>query len=361
MSDQQDWLYTDSQGNQQGPVSADELQQLGAAGAIHAETNVWTEGLEEWIPASQVEGLVPPAQTPHEEAAPAHQPQINLGAGSGIHLESTIQACPMGQSLTTQYSQSTTAKSPAKKIIFSLIAVAAIGTGIYFATTSGDETSDETPGLEEYTEANDRVSASPNLALFGNSQDALTIGKNFMAAIDPRPTTQQTEEESTQEEHDSAFNDDLHQPVSKSNADAKSNADTKGTPGTEPAKESNKPAKKEKLILSLHCHTLDQNNQKSVVLLIKIPNLHELDAEAKKSLASRAWVSAKLSLANTPYSDAKTSLVVALRGLTTYDQVMIGNPLMTLSPDKQPTEGMSKTHQGKDAEQYLYPYFNKKK
>lgn len=45
-------------GEQAGPISAEELQQYAAAGYIHAETEVWTDGLDQWVPATHVEGLV---------------------------------------------------------------------------------------------------------------------------------------------------------------------------------------------------------------------------------------------------------------------------------------------------------------
>ncbi|MCP5534702.1 MAG: DUF4339 domain-containing protein [Akkermansiaceae bacterium] len=59
MSDIQYWHYLDTAGQQQGPITADQLQQLAATGQITAQTNVWTEGMAEWLPATQVEGLIP--------------------------------------------------------------------------------------------------------------------------------------------------------------------------------------------------------------------------------------------------------------------------------------------------------------
>ena len=67
------WHYIDQQGQQQGPVSAENLQALAQAGAITAMTQVWTEGLEEWVAASAVENLLP-AQP--EAVEPAAQPVI---------------------------------------------------------------------------------------------------------------------------------------------------------------------------------------------------------------------------------------------------------------------------------------------
>ena len=72
MSEVQEWIYIDAAGQQVGPIAADQLHEYVSAGHITADTQVWTEGMEAWLPASQVEGLIPPA-------APQHVPQINLG------------------------------------------------------------------------------------------------------------------------------------------------------------------------------------------------------------------------------------------------------------------------------------------
>ena len=86
MSDINQWHYLDNAGQQAGPVTADDLQQLATTGEIHPETSVWTEGLEEWIPASQVEGLILDATPPQSTQSPQPaSPQINLGPGTGIH------------------------------------------------------------------------------------------------------------------------------------------------------------------------------------------------------------------------------------------------------------------------------------
>ncbi|MGB0776357.1 MAG: DUF4339 domain-containing protein, partial [Akkermansiaceae bacterium] len=77
MSDTQYWHYLDGAGQQQGPITADELQQFGVSGHINGQTSVWTEGMAEWLPAAQIDGLIPA-----QAAAPSHQPQINLGGAA---------------------------------------------------------------------------------------------------------------------------------------------------------------------------------------------------------------------------------------------------------------------------------------
>jgi len=59
MSEIQYWNYIDAAGQQQGPITADQLQQFAAAGQITPQTNVWTEGMAEWLPAAQIDGLIP--------------------------------------------------------------------------------------------------------------------------------------------------------------------------------------------------------------------------------------------------------------------------------------------------------------
>jgi hypothetical protein len=56
-----EWHYLDAAGQQAGPVSFDDLQKLVHDGAIHAETMVWSPGMENWAAASTVGGLVFPA------------------------------------------------------------------------------------------------------------------------------------------------------------------------------------------------------------------------------------------------------------------------------------------------------------
>ena len=69
--------------NQQcGPVPAGELQQLAAAGTIGPETFVWTEGLEDWIPASQIEGLF--AAAPQAVEAVAESPPGGVVAAAPL-------------------------------------------------------------------------------------------------------------------------------------------------------------------------------------------------------------------------------------------------------------------------------------
>lgn len=69
---EQTWYYIDSSQQQHGPITIPALQELVASGVVTKETSVWTEALgEQWIPASNVEGLfsVEPAQSASPVAA----------------------------------------------------------------------------------------------------------------------------------------------------------------------------------------------------------------------------------------------------------------------------------------------------
>ncbi len=82
-------------GQQIGPISGDDLQQLAINGIIHAESELWTEGLDQWIPATHVEGLLPaepqtalteevPVQAVPVQAVPAQagSPHLVVGAAA---------------------------------------------------------------------------------------------------------------------------------------------------------------------------------------------------------------------------------------------------------------------------------------
>jgi hypothetical protein len=67
-----DWYYFQG-GNQQGPVSDDQLRNLVAAGQLQPHDSVWRQGMANWAPISSVPELMPaaPAPAPHYGAPPA--------------------------------------------------------------------------------------------------------------------------------------------------------------------------------------------------------------------------------------------------------------------------------------------------
>ena len=67
------WFYATG-GQQNGPVSQEELIRLVGIGTVKATDLVWCEGMPNWIPAGEVEALAPPPPV-REPAAPAPAPE----------------------------------------------------------------------------------------------------------------------------------------------------------------------------------------------------------------------------------------------------------------------------------------------
>lgn len=57
------WYYSVN-GQQAGPVTQPELQQLIAQGMVKPQDLVWNQGMPNWIPAMQIPGLVPAGPQP---------------------------------------------------------------------------------------------------------------------------------------------------------------------------------------------------------------------------------------------------------------------------------------------------------
>lgn len=74
MDENSQWYYTDSNGQQAGPVGLAELRALAASGQASRESMVWSEGMENWSLASQVDGLLPPKPSVPVPAAPSQAP-----------------------------------------------------------------------------------------------------------------------------------------------------------------------------------------------------------------------------------------------------------------------------------------------
>jgi GYF domain 2 len=66
-----EWYYAD-EGQQQGPISFEQLKERAAAGLLRPADLVWRQGLEDWLPASTQPGLftsspAPPQPRPYSE------------------------------------------------------------------------------------------------------------------------------------------------------------------------------------------------------------------------------------------------------------------------------------------------------
>ena len=105
MSEEQLWYYAVGE-EKQGPFSVDQLHELVANGTIIPDTQVWTDSLEEWTSASNLEGLFPDKaglpQGPTLITGAAAQASTPLGAtAQGAHLATTQSPSPsLGGSLT---------------------------------------------------------------------------------------------------------------------------------------------------------------------------------------------------------------------------------------------------------------------
>lgn len=69
MSEGPQW-FVSVEGQQHGPYSGEQLVEFTGTGNITRESMVWTEGMAEWLPAAQIEGLFP-AEAPAPVAAAA--------------------------------------------------------------------------------------------------------------------------------------------------------------------------------------------------------------------------------------------------------------------------------------------------
>lgn len=81
MSDQWHLLQD---GQQYGPYTGEQLVEFAADGRVIRESMLWAEGMAEWVPASQVEGLFPPETAPVPVATytPGGPPPPWMGGGT---------------------------------------------------------------------------------------------------------------------------------------------------------------------------------------------------------------------------------------------------------------------------------------
>ena len=59
MSEPARWYHLQGE-RQLGPLELDTMRRLVMAGTVGPGTYVWADGMDEWLPASQVPALVPP-------------------------------------------------------------------------------------------------------------------------------------------------------------------------------------------------------------------------------------------------------------------------------------------------------------
>ena len=68
------WFYS-SNGQAIGPVTFDQLREFAADGRVAPADLVWAEGTPDWVAASTVAGLLPPAHAPAHNTPPPVIPQ----------------------------------------------------------------------------------------------------------------------------------------------------------------------------------------------------------------------------------------------------------------------------------------------
>jgi len=122
------WRVLDGEGNEQGPYSFQDLQGFYTTGNINHETMIWTDGLEEWVKAGRVEGLLPDvpqvvalAPAPSAEVAPVQAAPVG-----GMNLN------PQLSGITTPALGATQGKSLPGWICWSTILIGLLSLILYF-------------------------------------------------------------------------------------------------------------------------------------------------------------------------------------------------------------------------------------
>jgi hypothetical protein len=93
MSEEQFWHYIVNE-EKQGPVSVEQLHGLVASGTITPETLVWTDSLEDWTSASNLEGLF------SDKDAVPQSPALITGAAA--QASNPLASAPVPQPVTAQ-------------------------------------------------------------------------------------------------------------------------------------------------------------------------------------------------------------------------------------------------------------------
>jgi len=83
------WYYSDSNSQQQGPLSLAQVQQLAATGVITPSTPLWRQGFKNWTPAGEVQGIF-------TSPGPAPPPLVSATPYASTP-HSTYQVAPVGE------------------------------------------------------------------------------------------------------------------------------------------------------------------------------------------------------------------------------------------------------------------------
>jgi hypothetical protein len=102
-----EWFYSHD-GDRRGPVSEAEIKALAADGRLHADDLVWRAGMEAWMAAAQVPGLLPPGSPPPiPRRAAAYEPTPAQSDAQGKKIAAAICASWSGRSASTSSSSAT--------------------------------------------------------------------------------------------------------------------------------------------------------------------------------------------------------------------------------------------------------------
>lgn len=86
-------------GTQHGPLSSSQMRDMAAAGKIGPDDLVWRDGLAEWMPASQIQGLVfsgkqLPVSTVTTPSAPAASQSTKFCHACAATIDQRAEICP---------------------------------------------------------------------------------------------------------------------------------------------------------------------------------------------------------------------------------------------------------------------------
>ena len=167
-----EWFYTKDE-QHVGPVTSEQLKALAASKGIQPTTQVWKEGMPEWVPASRVSGLFPkppplPSKTQSPELpAPATHAlsalsEATAATGSPTSTDTLSAARPAdAPSQASAAPRSVPKKRPAKATpkqqlvgcLAAVVVVAVVAGGLWWLMGGGDGGSgkggDEAAGAAE--------------------------------------------------------------------------------------------------------------------------------------------------------------------------------------------------------------------
>ena len=296
-----EWLYLDESGEQHGPMTAEILQTLAAQGTITPETQVWAEGMDEWILAAQVEGL--------SFSQIVHEPQINLGpaaAGTGDAYNQTQNPYALVKK-----------QRPFPWAATVIIALLLVGAGVYFfiIRSGGINVYKDTTGFKQFEAANTLVTSGADPQYHGNNDigtDLAKSARDLFTVIRDRP---KKDDEG-----------DLSPLKSKH---------------------------------STYCLSLKNQKQNTIILIFNLNHYSDLGEKGKKFALDACWVTAAMACHASPNDPEKTTLIVAVRDQGEYINVFIGNPVMDEAQLKEnPRHSVRKTLDADKGLEKIIPYFS---